>query len=736
MRFERLARITGPIAAATVLTLVPVQQTQGLLAAQTAAPTFTPAARVCSVHDFNPLTSDPALPSQIGAITPGDDGLYYSTSPSGGKSTVTANQGTIFRFSTDPSDLITHGADKLEVLYNFDLLAHGSSPMGGLTKGTDGFYGTTRAGGLYTLNAKGATKLGNGVLFRFKSGDTEPEVLHTFRYGDLTGITPEVCQANQPCRYSPQQRMNAAAGIPLSAPVLASDGSLYGVTSGAIGFPNLGVLYKVAPYKGESGITALCVGGSMPAFDAQLPDAQVNAQLRDACMFNGKYGNLPLALIAGPEGDLYGTTLQVSATSNGTVFRVDLPSGHVTTLYDFPDPKDGMAPYGLILASDGNLYGVTKYGGPLYGPGNPGAGVLYRLAPTGGNFQIIHAFNGTTDGSMPVAGLVEEKSFYGDYLYGSTSGGGDLRGVLFRVRLDTTPGTPSFEVVYTFPNQWSVAGAFPASTMAAANDKTYGLTFYGTTLNGGTSNYGALFRLSGVHLPPMQNLPAPVFYALRSDSKHVGAVFQIPGQPQTSSIDMYSGATARMGAQVGPTTDNGMMIRVGNCRSPHIVQFIAREIIEADGTYKAGTYTEMSGRSYQFTTNDTSLFWDTDSSALPNAYYDEQAGAPDTMTPISLVTFDQPSFSSVYYLPDVHETWRTRIKDYVICNCQVVKEVLWTREVPWIPDLPTGNNVTVDINKGQQGPPEYVDMSITDPDDPQLVWVNGQIQKDGFLPVP
>jgi hypothetical protein len=338
---------------------------------------------------------------------------------------------------------------------------------------------------------------------------------------------------------------------------------------------------------------------------------------------------------------------------------------------------------------------------------------------------------------------VEEKSSYGNYLYGSTSAGGNTRGVLFRLRLDQVPGSPPFEVVYAFPSQWSVAGSFPASTMLAANDKTYGLTFYGTTWTGGTYNYGALFRLSGVHLPSMQNLPVPVFYALRSDSKHVGKVFQIPGEPQPTTIDMYSGATARMGSVVGPTTDNGMMIRIGNCRSPHVVQFIAREIIEADGTYKAGTYNELSGRSYQFTLDDKNPLWDTDSSAHPNAYYDAQVGTPNTINPLNLIMFDQPNFSQGYYLPNVHETWRTRIKDYVICNCQLVSEVLWTREVPWIPDSPTGNNVTVDINKGHQGPPAYVNMSIISLDDtvlplddPLLQWVNSQVQKDGFQPVP
>src|SRR4029077_1775039 len=135
---------------------------------------------------------------------------------------------------------------------------------------------------------------------------------------------------------------------------------------------------------------------------------------------------------------------------------------------------------------------------------------------------------------------------------------------------------------------------------------------------------------------------------------------------------------------------------------------------------------------YQFTTDPANPFWDTDSSANPNAYYDEQHGAANTIGPLSLTIFDQPEFGGTTYLPGSHETWKATFKDYVICNCQVVSEVRWSRQVLWIPDLPTGNNVTVDVNKGHQGPPQYGVVTITEPDDPLLDWVNLQVQKDGF----
>jgi hypothetical protein len=139
--------------------------------------------------------------------------------------------------------------------------------------------------------------------------------------------------------------------------------------------------------------------------------------------------------------------------------------------------------------------------------------------------------------------------------------------------------------------------------MVATNDKTNGLTFFGTTLGGGTYNYG-------------------------------------------------------------------VMIKVGNCRSPHIVQFISRQILEADGkTYKSGTYTNSSGRSYPLSTT-ANPYWDTDSSAKPNAYYDEQHGTPNTIGPLNLTIFDAPNFTGPIYDPNAHESWFARFEDYVFCNAR------------------------------------------------------------------
>src|SRR5579859_3852215 len=88
--------------------------------------------------------------------------------------------------------------------------------------------------------------------------------------------------------------------------------------------------------------------------------------------FDGTNGDTPRFgnLIQGTDGNFYGTTYYGGTNNGGTVFKVT-PAGALTTLYSFsptkaetlstiwiPGPESG-----LVKASDGNLYGVTRQNG-------------------------------------------------------------------------------------------------------------------------------------------------------------------------------------------------------------------------------------------------------------------------------------------------------------------------------------------------------------------------------------
>ncbi len=669
-------------------------------AQQVPANDFKPAAEVCALQDLGGAADRPRWPKEPGLLAEGADGLIYGTTPSGG---AHGDSGTLFRISP--------GSGALEVLHSFALDARGSNPLGGLVDAGDGsFRGTTYTGGMYRINAAGRLRLGTGTVFSYRPGQ-QPEILHVFRNGDLSGIVPELCPPKRPCQHSPQQRLNAAASYPISAPVRGSDGAYYGVASFSWN-QKYGALYRVEPYKGESGITTLCINGPMP----EMPDL-TDARLRDLCLFNVANGNYPVSLAADPGGDLFGVTLG-GATGNphGTVFRATIPDGRVTTIHRF-DGKSGSKPYAVVAGSDGFLYGTTLEGGTLLS-GGAGLGVVFKMTQAG-ILTPLHTFSGGKDGAQPISGLLESQTKDGlVYFYGTARYGGEGRGVLYRV-------SPSgdFKVLHRLPAQWSATGRTPSTTMLEIDG-----VFYGTTYQGGSNDAGVIFRLTGVDMPPSKQLLGTPRFTTGKPERSESIPW--PGQAQPIIIETYSGVAAT--SSIPGLTSDGFKIRVSNCRNPHVLQFIHREKIGVDGVRFGGGYSTSNGETYEFTTDPNDPAWHTDGGAgRPSPYYEQGAGVARIVNPFGLTMFDQPSFAEPIYRPGARETWRATFKDYVICNCQVVREIRWAREVPWMPDLTPSE--THDPLRGRQGPPRYVDVEILPPTDPDLSWAEAQLKADGYL---
>jgi uncharacterized repeat protein (TIGR03803 family) len=134
-------------------------------------------------------------------------------------------------------------------------------------------------------------------------------------------------------------------------------------------------------------------------------------------------------LVLGSDGNFYGTTSFGGSALWGTVFKMT-PSGTVTILHSFGDgsvTNDGLGPRaGLILGSDGNFYGTAGEGGSAT-PGD-GNGTVFKITPSG-SVTIMHSFGDgsvTNDGTNPVAGLVLGSD---GYLYGTTENGGVTEGL-------------------------------------------------------------------------------------------------------------------------------------------------------------------------------------------------------------------------------------------------------------------------------------------------------------------
>jgi uncharacterized repeat protein (TIGR03803 family) len=162
--------------------------------------------------------------------------------------------------------------------------------------------------------------------------------------------------------------------------------------------------------------------------------------------FNGANGVQPSAgLVQAANGDLYGTTYEGGEYNFGTIFRIS-PDGALTVLYSFcaqlPDCPDGSHPVApLVLATDGDLYGTTKYGGNSGCPDFYNCGTIFKITPNG-TLTTIYTFcsqSECADGGNPDAGLVQATN--GD-LYGTTFFGGSNRyytlvgGTVFKITPD------------------------------------------------------------------------------------------------------------------------------------------------------------------------------------------------------------------------------------------------------------------------------------------------------------
>ena len=338
-------------------------------------------------------------------LTAGLDGGFYGTTTYGGAN----NLGTIYKIT--PTGVHT-------VLYSFTGgPGDGQYPASGLELGRDGaFYATTTAGGAFGL----------GTFFKITHAGTEtmlysfggngsgagPQGLTLLANGNFYGtttsggannlgtvyrMTPEGAQtvlysfAADPDGHTP------AAGLSSSR-----DGYLYGVTFYG-GAHNFGTIFRIAPDGTGYATLHSFAGGTA---DGKYP----GTKLRDV-----------------PDGTLYGSTGAGGAGGLGTIFRYDPISGVAGVIHSFVGgPADGNQPScRLRVGNDGNLYGVTLYGGYF------DHGTFFRMTPAGA-LTVLHSFAGGTDGRGPNSSLLVTSD--GDF-YGTTvTGGLTYNGTIYKIR--------------------------------------------------------------------------------------------------------------------------------------------------------------------------------------------------------------------------------------------------------------------------------------------------------------
>jgi len=204
-------------------------------------------------------------------------------------------------------------------------------------------------------------------------------------------------------------------------------------------------------------------------------------------------------LLVATNGVLYGTTAVGGISNLGTIFSMRGYGGAYRVIHQFgAQAGDGSSPAsGLIEGSDGALYGTTQYGG------NPGStGTVFRVEKDGAGYALLHEFQyAAWDGQQPQGGLLEGSD---GGLYGTTAfrGSNDV-GTVFRVNKDRT----AYAVLHRFTDTGG-EGNYPSSAVIEAPDgRLYGTTILGGTnaARGGTiyainkdgSNYQVLWNFGG-----------------------------------------------------------------------------------------------------------------------------------------------------------------------------------------------------------------------------------------------
>jgi uncharacterized repeat protein (TIGR03803 family) len=297
----------------------------------------------------------------------GSDGNFYGTSNGGGID-IDKNEdaGTVFQMT--PGGTLT-------TLWAFGDYGDGVAPNG-VIQGSDGnLYGTTSSGATNT----------NGVLFKVSLQQGE-SVIYTFNGPPSDGSVPV-------------------------GNLVEVGGLFYGATGGG-GANGTGAIFAISASGSETILHSFAASGATD--DGQDPVG---------------------GLLHAADGNLYGMTTAGGANDVGTIYEINLTGSHESVLYSFeavPSTVIGgvltsPVPVGsLVQASDGNFYGITLYGGTY------NDGMVFKVTPSG-TFTVVHSFAaGAADGALPnTLILASDGNLYGTTAYG----GANNTGVVFKVSL-------------------------------------------------------------------------------------------------------------------------------------------------------------------------------------------------------------------------------------------------------------------------------------------------------------
>lgn len=313
----------------------------------------------------------------------------------------------------------------------FMINSFGANPIGGVIEASDHL--------LYGTNSRGGAN-DTGVIFSYDPSSGIYKNLYDFKLS--TGGHPQDGNLFQ-----------------------ASNGKLYGTTLEG-GANNFGVIFSFDPtnnsYSDVHDFTG--VDGKSPYYGTflQIGDSDLygtvsyggsagNGVLFKFNPSNNQYTVLqnfgPLNLVRVGDDKIFGITTWGGSNNQGMIFSYSISNNTFADLFNFAG-LDGEIPYsGLMLASNGKLYGQTVYGG------SNSSGVIFSFDPLSNQYNVLYNFIAH---SFPWGPLIQTPD---GMLYGNThSGGIDTLGMVFSFNLSSNQLTDLHDFIGTDGNTPGVGG--------------------------------------------------------------------------------------------------------------------------------------------------------------------------------------------------------------------------------------------------------------------------------------
>jgi uncharacterized repeat protein (TIGR03803 family) len=370
-------------------------------------------------------------PGSVPTSTPvlSSDGWLWGTTSAGG---VNGTYGTIFRIRPETGEFQT--------MHNFASGFEGNSPVCGLVSDGQGYlWGVTR----YTNNGT----LTNGILYR----------IH-----ELTGVFERKLTFGD--TVAPNK-----GRVPLGALYYDGAGNLWGSTS-------------AGSSNGHGNLFKYTIATSTFTIVTEFSDRGVAAGAI-------KGSGAASALVPDGNGFLWGVTpYGGDSVGNGTVFKVDMNTGAATSVIEFSNngtSNKGSTPVGpLVNDGAGNLWGVTSAGA------TSGEGAVFKIAASTGVLTTVLQFSTLTGAnatvSNPQNGLTNDGQ---GYLWGIASvGGGASTWTVYKIKISDGSFT---KVVDQAPGGVSYLGRTPLAGLSGNATSPW---LWGTTSAGGANNLGTLYR--------------------------------------------------------------------------------------------------------------------------------------------------------------------------------------------------------------------------------------------------